>query len=363
MQIASFILKKPDKTRRTFQVIPYARVNGKKKYQKPILDESLSAINSEYLADRVSSAEALMHIKNVIIPSLKKKLKVPETVAIEAQISEHNLRVFKNYWTKEYRRKKLEEPMTARLEFLYALKILEPLSLLSADILDIQDHWDKKLVGNRHKKYGSRINQLLGSLNRSDKIILAKRVKPTIKFVTYDELQTILSHVGDPVLCDLYLALFATGCRLGEIFPLESRDLKDDMFIYIEKQVTSKLVHKPYTKNKINHDTLVIPKAKDGLKRWLKVKDKLQFRKCCQNPLIEASRKAFPDDRSKWISPHKLRHSYVRHLADSGFSLDEIKNYIGDTLKTTEDTYGGWIVSKRKHREAHQRLIDAENRL
>jgi len=355
-----FILKKPDKTRKTFQIIPYQRIDGKKVYGFPLEHEALTALNSSFAKGQLSASEALMHVKKVLIPKLKNKFEMPEKLVVETRISEHNLRVYKDFWSAVYRRKKIRRPETARSQFLKALYYFEPLSLHSSDIDDIQDHWDKKLKETSHKRYGGRINQLLAFLKRGFQINLDAAKKPQLKWVTWEELEKINERVSNPVLRDLYRALWGTGCRLGEIFPLGPDDLKDNGAIYISKQVDSKLNELPYTKNNINHDTIVLPPAREAVERWLAIQNKSQYRKNSTHPLRDASRAAFPHDRSKWISPHKLRHSFVKFLTSRRVSLNEIKDLIGDTLKTTEDTYAGWVISSDSVDYVMGKIQDAE---
>ena len=77
---------------------------------------------------------------------------------------------------------------------------------------------------------------------------------------------------------------------------------------------------------------------------WAAIENKEEWRKCCQHPLINAARAVFKDPK-KQISPHSLRHSYCIHLIDRGVSLDKVAKLIGDSIKTTEEYYTGFIVS------------------
>jgi integrase len=330
-------LKRPDARRRTFQIVPYERVNGKLQYGKPLEHEALKSLNKSYLAGELTANDALLQIKQILIPKLKNQFHIPMRVELASKVSEGNLRAFMQYWNTEYRRKKLENPKNAKNEFLRALYTLEPLSLHSTDIDTIQDHWDARLKGTRHKRYGGRINQLLRYLKREVQISLDRADRAVTSWVSWEELQAINDCVSNPVLRDLYCMLWGTGLRLGEAFVLSTSDLKGNGTLFINSQMAPDLRIKKYTKNRIEHDAIILPVALEASLRWLAIPNKDSYRKRCQHPLINASKGK--------ISPHTLRHSFVRALTDQGMPLDKVALLIGDTLKTTEDTYRGWRTS------------------
>ena len=342
---SGFIIKRPDEKRRTFQVLPYYREDGKKLYLNPVEHEALTAVNSQLAAGKLTADEARMHIKRVLIPKLKGDFGMAESLAVEARIGEHNLRLFNEYWRAVYRRKKIDAPETARSQFLHALLTLEPHSLHSTSIEVLQSHWDKQMSGTRHKRYGARINQLLKHAGRTTTLSLDRADAPQTIWITWEELNKILAYVNDSVLRSLYRMLWATGCRLGEAFAFSTEDLSSKNTLYVHRQVTSKLKIKPQTKNRKKHHTVVLPEGLPATQEWLALADKLTYRRRASHPLRAAARKAFPTSPNKWVSPHKLRHSFVHRLVEKGVSLHDIKNLIGDTLKTTEETYSGWIIS------------------
>ncbi|MBL7542655.1 MAG: tyrosine-type recombinase/integrase [Bdellovibrionaceae bacterium] len=170
-----------------------------------------------------------------------------------------------------------------------------------------------------------------------------RRPHQIVKFVSFAELQKILERVEAPELKALYLTLFGTGMRLGEAFTINARSLKKNGTIYVDKQLTKNLKTRDI-KNSKPHHTILLDICKKGFEDWAKVENKEEWRKCCQHPLINASRKSFTDP-IKQISPHSLRHSYCIHLIDLGVSLDKVAKLIGDSIKTTEEYYTGFVVS------------------
>jgi integrase len=343
--ITGFLVKKPDSSRRTFQIVPYEWANGKKVYSRPLEDASLAALNKSLRAGTLTEAQALLEIKTRLLPELRRRLGVPERVLAEAQVSENNLKVFKQFWSEEYRRAKLEYPPTVKHEFIAALRILEPLSLHTCTADELQDHWDKKESGTRHKRYGNRVNQLLRFLKRGFELRTDRAVTPPLKWVTWLELEQILEHVQDEQLRDLYRSLYGTGARLGEMLALEEDDVRANGTVYICKQIDRDKRLKPYTKNKKSHDTLILREALPAVKRWAKVPNKAALRSRCQKPLIEAALKTFPSNPTKQISPHKLRSSYVKQMLTLGVPLHRIALFLGDLVSTLETSYRQWVVS------------------
>lgn len=366
--ITGFVLKRPDDKRRTFQILPYRLVNGKRLYQSPVSEPALKSVNDGVLAGRLSVADAEIEIKTKIIPELRRRASIPDKVIIDSLVSTQNMKVFNDCWAKEYRRKKMEDPKTARAEFMRALAILEPLSLYTCDVDTLQDHWDKKESGTRHKRYGNRINQLLRFLGRGFELRTDRAIVPPLKSVTWDELNSILEYLEEEPLKLLYRSLYGTGARLGEMLAIGPEDVRSNGTIYIHKQLDRYKRIKPYTKNKKSHDTVILNEAIESVKKWAAIPNKVEFRSRCQHPLIEAAKRAFPKDTSKQISPHKLRHSYVKKMLELGVPLHRIAQFLGDNVSTLEAVYRQWVVSdvevdfvKSIMNEGYKRLKEKKN--
>lgn len=224
-----------------------------------------------------------------------------------------------------------------------ALKAIDPLPLASASKVALQKMVDEKFNDIQHKRYTGRINGLLKFLGRPFILHRKRRPHQAVKFVSFAELQKILDRIEAPELKALYLTLFGTGMRLGEAFTINDRSLKKNGTIYVEKQLTKNLKITGI-KNSKPHHTILLDICKKGFEDWVKVENKEEWRKCCQHPLINAARKSFSNPL-KQISPHSLRHSYCIHLIDRGVSLDKVAKLIGDSIKTTEEYYTGFVMS------------------
>lgn len=362
-----WILKKPDAKRRTFQLVPYQRLNGKKVYSSPIKHPELEALNTSLKSGTLEQHDAELQIKRKILPALRLAANGSANGSTDAvarsMIGDANLKAFEAFWATHYRRKKMERPSVAKDEFMTALRILEPLALHTASIDELQDHWNKKESGTRHKRYGNRINSLLKFLGRDVRIQTDRAVIPPLKWVSWSDLEKILEHVRDENLKDLYRTLYGTGARLGEMFAIASSDIKSNGTIFISKQIDRDKRLKRYTKNKKAHDTIILPEAMEAVKRWAAVDDKTSYRKRCQHPLISAAAKAFPNDPIKQIGPHKLRHSYVKQMLTLGVPLDRVAQFLGDTISATEANYRQWTVSDAEIKHVRDLMAAGYKRL
>lgn len=338
-----FSIKKPGKIRRSFSIHQKVYSQGQKPKQPQVQDESLNTININFKKGLLTLEEAFLLIKTQIIPRLKKESGLQEKILIESFISEKNWKVFKDYWDKEYEDKPLVSHYTAKQEFYVALKGLEPLSLISSSKREIQKKLDEEFNEVRHKRYSGRINSLLKFIGRDFTINPKRRMLPEVRYVTWNELQSVLSNVKDSNLKNLYITLYTTGLREGEAFVLTPRDLKTNGTIYITKQMTREFKITA-VKNKKNHRTLILKEGIDAFNKWTDIQNKEKYRKNASHKLINASRKTFKD-KQRQISPHDLRHSYVIHMLGLGVPLDRIAKFIGDSIQTTEKFYAGFVTS------------------
>lgn len=342
-----FTVNPPNKTRRTFAITPYHRdTEGKKIYGKQLKNEALLSLNDNLKNGLIGLEQARLEIKNIILPSLKAHTGIVEKTNFNRLVGKQNLRAINKYWGDSYVGKDLVYPEKARAEIIKAISYIEPLSLITSSKKELQSKLDAVLKGSRHKRYGCRINQLLTFLGRGF-ILHLKRPEPaSVHYLTWSELQTVLPHITNPVIQDIATVLFCTGVRLGEAFALNARDLKPDNSIYIYRQLDSELRTREI-KNRKPHKTILLKEGREAFLRWVAVPDKESYRHRVQHPIILAARKAFKD-KARQISPHDLRHSYVVHLLGLGVPLDKVAKLIGDTIKTTEQYYAGFVVSSNE---------------
>lgn len=311
-----------------------------------MLPEALDTLNQTLKKGLVTSHQAELEIKNVIIPQLKKSLGIQDQAQIKSLINDQNYKIYTKFWEEEYLGRDLVAPGVSQGEFLKALSYIEPLSIMTSDRKEIQRKLDATLSGSRHKRYGGRINQLLGYLNRGFVLYLKKAEIPTVHYIDWTELQSIVSHIQNPDIQALAVVLFCTGARLGEAFTFKPRDLKADGSIFINQQMDRHLRIREI-KNRKPHKTLLLPEGQEAFQKWAAITNKQDLRKRTQHPIIDAAKKTF-NDKERQISPHDLRHSYAIHMLGLGVPIDRVAKLLGDSVKTTEDYYAGFVMSSNE---------------
>lgn len=335
------LIKKPDDTRRTFQMWRKHRT-GERKYEK-IDDRRLDSINFAYLNKVLTVEDALLQVRAVRDSLRDEHFKVQKIVT-NATLNHHNYKLFEDYMSIHYKHKKLLRPQTVRNEFMFALRAIEPLSLLSVTQGELQKRVDGVFDNKQHKRYTQRLNALLEHAKREFTLHSYTTMRESFKFVTFRELQHILSEIQSEELRYLYGFLYATGMRLGEAFMHNPRSIRSNGSIYIDKQLTEKLEVRA-VKNKKAHSTVYLKEAESYVIGWLKVKNKETWRKRCQHPLIEAARKVYYDELDKQVSPHSLRHSFAVRWCELGLPLDKVAKLLGDSIKTAEMYYSSFVVT------------------
>lgn len=340
-----FSIKKPGKGRKSFSVHKKMHLPNGKVEQPLVKDEAIDTINLNYQRKIMTLEEAFLQIKTLIIPRLKKESGVKDKVLLESLISQKNWKVFKEYWAQVYELKQMASKASkdsARYHFLVALTALEPLSLLSSTAKEMQLHLNDKFDANVHKRYVGRLNTLLRFLGRGFIIHAKRRPKTSVRHVTWKEFQQILASVQDETLKSLYITLFSTGCRMGEVFVLKPRDLKANGTIYIHKQLRRDMEISDI-KNSTPHHTIILEEGQEAFLKWAEFDDKESYRKKSEHPLMIAAKKTFKD-KDRHISPHDLRHSYAIHMLGLGVPLDRVAKLLGDTVRTVEEHYAGFVM-------------------
>lgn len=354
-----YSLKKPGKKRRTFAIIKDVKYADGRREQTQVDDKELDSLNEAVKSKVTSPAVAEILIKEKIITRLKVAAGIKDRVALESLISDDNLDVFRKFWEVEKVRpikgnKRRRETGTAAAyyDFLRSIRNIEPLSVHVATKADLQAKSDK-LKGNRDQRNTSiRVNQLLRFLKRDIQLLVSEKEYKEVSYVTWDELQKIIPHIHSEEVKLLAATLFCTGVRSGEAFAFNDKKvLKPNGGIYVHKQMvkaTGEIVG--YLKNGNPHTTVILPFGKEEFAQWcdLSLEKKRRIRKdiACQQ-ITRAAKKAFPKDRSKWISPHDLRHSYAIYMLEKGATLSDIAMLLGDDETTVRKYYTGYVLTDR----------------
>lgn len=345
-----FNIKRPDSVRRSFDIIedvkaPEERTQTsiKKIPKYKAQADALTSLNTQLKAGKLTEEQAYLIIHSEIKAQLEAIVSRFSDVQKEVVISDVNMQAFKSYWADKYEHnKKLVDRKRVRDQFAYALRTLEPLSLTACEEKELQRHWDKKLSGTAHRRYGRAVNALLAHMGRNIKLELERNDEAVIEYITAQELSMLVMGCQEQILADAIMTLFCSGVRTGELFALIPRSLKGNAALYIDQQIDRQGVRR-FTKNHKKHDALLISLDLERIKRWLAYshEEKMVLRHVISHRLGELSEKVL----GRRVSPHDLRHSYAIYLLEKGVPTDRVAQFLGDTVEVTQKHYTGFVVT------------------
>ena len=179
--------------------------------------------------------------------------------------------------------------------------------------------------------------------------------KVEMQIWTRDEFEKFISVVDDKKYHCLFMMMFYTGRRKGEIFALTPEDIKDKTIKWSKSLTKKTLDGSPYkitsTKaekiqtlpicntlySELQHYTPEAPFFFGGKVPLPSTTVARQFDKYCKIADI------------KKIRIHDLRHSFVSMCIHLGAPLTVVADLIGDTLEQVTKTYGHLYVSDREY--------------
>lgn len=188
-----------------------------------------------------------------------------------------------------------------------------------------------------------------------------RQQKTEMSFWTKEEFETFISVVDNPMYHCLFMTMFYTGRRKGEIFALSTSDIGQDK-IYFNKTCSRRVFDAPYvitsTKNEKTGATPICPALQNELHSYKRL-DKGNFFFGGEHPIHENTvannfKRYCKLANMKPIRIHDLRHSFVSMLIHLGANFTVIADLIGDTVEQVIKTYGHLYESDK---------IDIINRL
>lgn len=169
--------------------------------------------------------------------------------------------------------------------------------------------------------------------------------KTKMQFWKREEFEKFISVVDDPKYHCLFMTMFYTGRREGEIFALTPDDVKKDR-IRFDKSISTKttdgsLYKITSTKEEKVQDTPICPVLQKELATYVG-----------EEPFFFSGEKPLPAQTVrnrfekyiqkagvKRIRVHDLRHSFVSMLIHEGANLAVVADLIDDTLEQVTKTY------------------------
>lgn len=228
------------------------------------------------------------------------------------------------------------------------------ISYLKDIFIFIRDNYgiDKKIIGRIQKK----------------KNAFSKQKEKTKKenYWTLEEFNYFLTFVDDYLDKLMYIFLYYSGLRLGEMIALTWNDYDSvNQTIRISKTFTNKcegseyLIIDPKTTNSFRTIELKKEVAELLDKHFIKESNVYNFSKnlFLFGNHIHISPTTFQKHLDKYIklanvkriTPHGFRHSHVSLLINLGCDSREVAYRIGDTIQIVESTYYHLFPNKKNH--------------
>lgn len=183
------------------------------------------------------------------------------------------------------------------------------------------------------------------------------RIKPKqqMQFWTRDQFNQFIDVVSEQPYHTLFMMLYYTGRRKGEILALSPTDVTKDK-ILITKSISTKNIDGATwkvagTKNKKTGETFICKSLMKELKKYKPPKGKFYFGGDRPIPTTTLTRKfkyyiqlaGVPE-----IRIHDLRHSFVSLCFSLGANVTVIADLIGDTIEQVTQTYAHMFIADKK---------------
>lgn len=256
-----------------------------------------------------------------------------------------NQRLLADYWETHYSDRDLVDADSMRYDLERAVAAVGTHSLVASSREDLQ----KAVNGEsptKQRRIVTRLNQLLKHLGRDFQLRKLRPVQTHVDYLSLADFKTVVSHIEEPSFATLCQVAFATGCRVGEIFALTSRDLTDS-HLRVTSQLDTELRSRE-TKNRKKRRAYVLPEFRPAITAWLAIPtaEKASLRLVKHSRLFRAAcQKAFPGSPEKHVHFHALRHSYAVHLVGLGVPLSLVAQSLGNSIAVCELHYSGFVLS------------------
>lgn len=333
-----YYANRPGRGRASYSILrDTVRPDGKRE-SVTVKDERLAALNAAYRSGAKGKAECDLEIQ-AIIESLYKA--IPHA---PLAFHEDNEKTFRQFWKKEYSRRKIVDLESARNYYQRALHAIGTVSLISGSEDAILKAL-RPLRGNRQRRIAAALNTLLEFVGREFRVQLDPKERRRIKHLSPGEFAKVLEHVEEPELLLLYATLFSTGARVGEAFAMQPEDFRGKDTVRIHSQLT-RAEMLTATKNRRERTVVIHPEYIEQVRQWANLPNREEIRRMRFAELLaKACEKAFHRDDRKRITAHDLRHSYAIYLLGQGVSMGLVAQSLANSVQVCQEYYAGFELS------------------
>jgi len=326
--------------RRSWAIASYRLDEVGNRIYVPFTDERVAAINLQFASKAIDSVAAKI-LLNEIIDSYYRANNVHELIFKRQTLSAENNNLLNKFWNDKYAEKLLIDERSAKDDFVRAFKLIGEASLYTATAKELTAELKVRAKSaSQHRRAAERLNEILKYLKRDVRLAKPAEEFKIVKYLNETDVFRLAEQAPTSELKSLAVALFGTGARLGEALAFSETVIgRGD--IYIEKQLRPDGTLAPPKRNK-RGVVPIIPSTYKHVVAWSKLTDKGAYRDRVYNFVTSASRLLWPNDKSKWISPHDLRHSYAIHCLSKGHSLGVVANSLRNRIEVCQKYYTGY---------------------
>lgn len=341
-----FSMKGPGHGRASFTIYKDVKsVEGARSYIK-IEDGRLEAINKSF-RDGIQSLETCRVQVKEIIREMYEELKRELGIVVH---NHENDKVFHEFWQKEYAHRPLVCEYAARCEFTRVIASLGHLSIYSTSREEIQECIDSKFIGNTQRRAVQRLTQILKFIGRTD---IRLRRNPTehhsVTYLTQKELEKLLIFVENPIEKALITLCFYSGLRIGEAYALEPHSFRPHNSTIRVKTQIDREEKRRQTKTRRERTAYLCPEGSEAFHIWVNAskeeRNTINRQQASRDIMKRYGRLAFPNNESKHLTFHALRHCYATHLLSRGVSMSLVAQSLGNSLSVCQQYYTGFELT------------------
>jgi integrase len=360
-EIAEYYLRTPSTGRAGYRLIRRARRAGARSISETIPNEAIAAVNARLRAGDMTPAEA----KEAAYRELLRVRRRERRAKIQT-LRPANLRLLERYWAEVYSHKDIVAPASAKGRLRRAVEALGDVPL-TADATQIQQAVNTALKDKpgRQRDVVAALTQILRWMGRTDvRLSKAKKPTPRVRYLTLSDFAVVAAQIPDVGVRTAAWVGVSTGCRLGEVFALEQRAWRaTKRTVWVDAQIKYTGQAGP-PKNRRAREAPVLAVGVPHIERWVAMPsdEKQALRKQRFSDIIRrACKRAFPNDPSKHIVFHDLRHSYAIHLLSAEVPMELVAQALGDSIIVTQEFYTGFCLVDQGVATV-RRLLDAAAR-
>lgn len=343
-------IKRPIGQRRTYSLI-LDRISPSKRTQTKIKSEIINSINARLLNNEIAHDVAYQLIL-IEKERLSTQLNIDDTTSTiingdNKKLGDKYIRIVEDKELDELTIYNISVDVK-RILFMMGNNSLSstPRSKISQFVKDLNyaDSTKNKLIAV--------LNNLLRLAGRDISIKTIKSIHEQISYINESELKQLLGNIAllrhplKDLVYNACIIMFYTGLRSGELFALNEQSIGVGNSLKIQTQITRGLKTKRPKNNKAR-SVVIIKQSEKAIKEWIKtpLKQRLELRESLTKIIKSCAVNTFPDDSSKHISSHDLRHSFAVWALGRGLSLSDISMILGNSLIVCQQYYTGFVMS------------------